>query len=161
MQVEYSPFVLDIEHPDSSGESLLATCRELGCSVVAYSPLGRGLLTGAFMTRESLLGDGDTRTQYERFQGDNFDKNVELVRQFQALAKEQACSASQLAIAWLLKQGPHVIPIPGTKKLRYLEENWGSRNVMLNDEAEAKIRDFVTSIEVAGSRLQEARGECR
>lgn len=154
VQVEYSPFVLDIE--GAAGTDLLATCRELGVAVVAYSPLGRGLLTGAFHTHQSVLTDGDARsTNFPRFFAENIEKNAKLVAQFAELASKKGCTMSQLAIAWLLKQGDDIIPIPGTKKIKYLEENWGALDVQLTDEDETEIRKFVETAEVAGGRYTE------
>uniref|UniRef100_A0A8H7N3H6 NADP-dependent oxidoreductase domain-containing protein n=1 Tax=Bionectria ochroleuca TaxID=29856 RepID=A0A8H7N3H6_BIOOC len=150
VQIEYSPFVLDVEN--SVGTHLLKTCRELGVAVVAYSPLGRGILTGAFSTKESFQKDGDYRTIMPWFQDDNFDRNVTLVSQFRELADKKGCKPSQLAIAWLLKQGDDIIPIPGTKQIKYLEENWASQYVQLTDEDEKEIRRFVEAAEVAGPR---------
>ncbi|KAF5707604.1 alcohol dehydrogenase [Fusarium mundagurra] len=150
VQMEYSPFVLDIE--GLAGTDLLATCRELGVAVVCYSPLGRGLLTGAFTTKESVTSEGDWRTNMPRFAGDNFNTNVKLVKQFQTLADKKGCTPAQLAIAWLLKQGDDIFPIPGTKRIKYLEENWAALGVQLTDSDEAEIREFVNRAEIAGSR---------
>jgi aryl-alcohol dehydrogenase-like predicted oxidoreductase len=153
VEIEYSAFVLDIEGP--TGTNLLSTCRELGVAIVAYSPLGRGLLTGALSTKESISGDGDWRAVFPRFAGDNLEANAKIVRQFNALAEKKGCTLAQLAIAWLLKQGDDVIPIPGTKRIKYLEENWASLEVQLTDAEEKEIRDFVENAEVAGGRMPE------
>jgi len=151
VQMEYSPFELDIEH--ESGTNLLETCRELGVAVVCYSPLGRGLLTGAFTTRESVSGANDLRaTHFPRFSEENFEANVKLVSQFKTLADKKGCTTSQLAIAWLIKQGDDIIPIPGTKKIKYLEENWASLDIHITDDEEAEIRKFVKSAEILGYR---------
>lgn len=150
VQMEYSPFVLDIEN--ASGTNLLQTCRELDVAVVCYSPLGRGLLTGAFTTKESISSEKDMRSQYPRFSEENLEANVKLVSQFKAFADKKGCSTSQLAIAWLLKQGDDIIPIPGTKKIKYLEDNWASLDVHLSDDEEAEIRKFVETVEIAGHR---------
>ena len=141
--------MLDIEGP--AGTDLLATCRELGVTVVAAMPLGRGLLTSTFASGEAVGDSKDMRPRViPRFMEANRDKNVKLVSQFKALADKKGCTTSQLAIAWLLKQGDDIIPIPGTKKLKYLEENWGSLDVHLTDEDEAEIRHFVEAAEIAG-----------
>lgn len=151
VQMEYSAFVLDIE--GAAGTDLLATCRELGVAVVAYSPLGRGLLTGAFSTAESVSGESDLRASaIPRFSAENIAINAKLVKQFSELAAKKGCCASQLALAWLLKQGDDIIPIPGTKKIKYLEENWGALQVELTDEEEVEIRKFVETAEIAGGR---------
>jgi len=147
--VEYSPFVLDVEGPAST--DILATCRELGVTLVAYAPLGRGLLTSTFAKNEPVTDAKDMRPAFfPRFMEANRDKNVKLVNQFKALADKKGCSTSQLSIAWLLKQGDDIIPIPGTKKIKYLEENWGALNVHLTDEEEAEIRNFAETAEIAG-----------
>ncbi|MCJ1304107.1 hypothetical protein MMC08_006919 [Hypocenomyce scalaris] len=152
VQVEYSPFVLDIESP--AGTDLLATCRELGATVVAAMPLGRGMLTSTFARGEAVGDSKDNRPRVmPRFMEANRDKNVKLVIQFKALADKKGCTTAQLAIAWLLKQGDDVIPIPGTKKLKYLEENWGALDVHLTDEDEAEIRHFVETAEIAGHNM--------
>jgi hypothetical protein len=149
VQVEYSALVLDIEGP--TGTDLLATCRELGVTVVAAVPLGRGLLTSTFASGQAVGDSKDRRPLVmPRFMEANRDKNVKLVSQFKALADQKGCTTSQLAIAWLLKQGDDVVPIPGTKKLKYLEENWGALDVRLTDEDEAEIRHFVETVEIAG-----------
>jgi aryl-alcohol dehydrogenase-like predicted oxidoreductase len=153
VEIEYSAFVLDIEGP--TGTNLLSTCRELGVAIVAYSPLGRGLLTGALSTKEAISGDGDYRAIFPRFAGDNLEANAKIVRQFNALAEKKGCTLAQLAIAWLLKQGDDVIPIPGTKRIKYLEENWASLEVQLTDAEEKEIRDFVETAEIAGDRMPE------
>ena len=151
VQVEYSPFDLDIER--SKGTDLLATCRELGVAVVAYSPLGKGILTDAFVSKKSLPGEeGDMRSAFPRFSGDNVVANAKLAAQFKSLAENKGCTAAQLAIAWLLRQGPDIIPIPGTRRIKYLEENWGALKVELTDADEAEVRKFVEAAEVAGGR---------
>lgn len=120
---------------------MLATCRELGVALVPYAPLGRGLLTNAFSNNEPVTDKNDLRGVYfPRFQEANRDTNVKLVGQLKSFADKKGCTTSQLAIAWLLKQGNNIIPIPGTKKIKYLEENWGSLDVHLTDDEE-KERD--------------------
>ncbi|KAK3942533.1 NADP-dependent oxidoreductase domain-containing protein [Diplogelasinospora grovesii] len=152
VQIEYSAFVLDIEGP--KGTDLLATCRELGVAIVAYSPLGRGLLTNTFAQGAPVGDDKDRRSlMMPRFQEANRDKNVEVVRQFKTLADKKGCSTTQLALAWLMKQGDDIIPIPGTKRLKYLDENWASLILRLSDEEEAEIRRFVENVDMAGGNL--------
>ncbi|KAM0476218.1 hypothetical protein ACHAPX_006635 [Trichoderma viride] len=149
VQVEYSAFVLDIE--GERGSNLLQTCRELGVAIVCFGPIGRGLLTGSVTGSESIAGTGDIRAQWvPRFQPENLDKNLKVVSQFKALADKKGCTSSQLALAWLLKQGSDVIPIPGTKRIKYLEANWASLNVHLSDEEEMEIRKIVRDSELAG-----------
>lgn len=144
--------MLDIEGP--AGTDLLATCRELGVALVAAMPLGRGMLTSTFASGEAV-GDVKDKRRYimPRFMGTNRDKNIRLVSQFKALADKKGCTTAQLAIAWLLKQGDDVIPIPGTKRLKYLEENLSALDVHLTDEDEAEIRQFVETAEIAGHTM--------
>ena len=124
LQTEYSLWTRDPE------QEILPTCRELGIGFVPYSPLGRGFLTGRFARFDDLPAD-DTRRNHPRFQGENFQKNLDLVAKVQQLARAKGCTPSQLALAWLLAQGPDVVPIPGTKRRKYLEENAGAMNVAL------------------------------
>ncbi|KAH6652464.1 putative aldo/keto reductase [Truncatella angustata] len=148
VQVEYSPFELGIE--GESGTNLMSTCRELGVAIVAYSPLGRGLLAGNLEGQNSISAEGDWRSLYPWFTGENFAANLDIVRQLKVLAGKKGCSPAQLVIAWVLRQGQDVIPIPGTKKIKYLEENLGALQVELTDEEEGRIRDIVSG--VAGER---------
>ncbi|NCI45955.1 aldo/keto reductase [Sediminibacterium soli] len=124
VQSEYSLWTRDPE------EGMLDACRELGIAFVAYSPLGRGFLGGQIRKFEDLAQD-DYRRFSPRFQGDNFDKNLALVQKVEEIAVEKGCTSSQLAIAWVMAQGDHIFPIPGTKRLKYLQENIGSLNVQL------------------------------
>ena len=133
------------------GTNLLQTCRELGVAVVCFGPIGRGLLTGTVTGSESIAGSGDIRTQWvPRFQGENLEKNLKVVKQFKALADKKGCTPSQLAIAWVLKQGDDFIPIPGTKRIKYLEANWAALEISLSDGEEAEIRNIVGNSELAG-----------
>jgi aryl-alcohol dehydrogenase-like predicted oxidoreductase len=148
LQTEYSLWTRDPEH------DILATCRELGIGFVAYSPLGRGFLTGQFKRFEDLPED-DYRRFSPRFQGENFDKNLELVRQVQQIAKEKGCTPSQLALAWVLAQGKDIVPIPGTKRRKYLEENVGALNVHLTKDDLDRIEAVFPSGAAAGERYPE------
>jgi aryl-alcohol dehydrogenase-like predicted oxidoreductase len=151
VQIEYSPFTRDIE--GETGKNILATCRELGVAVVCYSPLGRGLLTGDFSSKDAISGAGDGRAaQFPRFTGDNLEANAKIVSQFKEFADRKNCTPSQLAIAWLLKQGSDIFPIPGTKRVEKLDENWAALHIDLSDDEEAEIRAFVTNNEMAGYR---------
>jgi aryl-alcohol dehydrogenase-like predicted oxidoreductase len=124
LQTEYSLWSRDVE------DEILPTVRELGIGFVAYSPLGRGFLTGQIKRPEDIP-EGDWRKNHPRFQGENFQKNLDLVRRVEQLAREKQCTPGQLALAWLLAQGPDIVPIPGTKHRKYLEENIGALNVKL------------------------------
>ena len=143
-------FERGIEGPAST--NLLATCRELGVAVVVAMPLGRGLLTSTFSKGEAVGDSTDRRPQVmPRFQEANREQNVKVVAQFKTLADKKGCTITQLALAWLLKQGNDIFPIPGTKKLKYLEENWAALDLSLSDEEEAEIRAFGETAEIAGT----------
>jgi aryl-alcohol dehydrogenase-like predicted oxidoreductase len=148
LQTEYSLWSRDPE-----GE-ILATCRELGIGFVAYSPLGRGFLTGQFRTFEDLPAD-DYRRNTPRFQGENFQKNLELVRRVEEIAKEKHCKPSQLALAWVMAQGEDIIPIPGTKCRKYLEENVAAMEVKLTKEELRRIDEIFPPDVAAGKRYPE------
>jgi aryl-alcohol dehydrogenase-like predicted oxidoreductase len=125
LQTEYSLWTRDPE------DEILATCRELGVGFVAYSPLGRGFLTGQFKSFDDLAPD-DYRRFSPRFQGGNFQKNLDLVRRVEEIAAEKKCKPAQLALAWVLAQGEDIVPIPGTKRRRYLQENVGALDINLS-----------------------------
>jgi aryl-alcohol dehydrogenase-like predicted oxidoreductase len=149
VQIEYSAFVVDIE--GERGTNLLQTCRELGVAVVCYGPIGRGLLTGTVTGSESIDGTGDIRTQWvPRFQEGNLEKNLKVVDKFKILADKKGCTPSQLALAWVLKQGDDFIPIPGTKRIKYLEANWASLDINLSQGEEVEIRNSIRNSELAG-----------
>jgi len=138
LQTEYSLFTRDLE------DEILPTIRELGIGLVPYSPLGRGLLTGA-ITKDSGLGEGDSRTSpyFPRFQGDALDTNLALVAKIREIAESKGATPGQLALAWVLAQGDDVAPIPGTKRVKYLEENVGAADVTLTADDLARIQDIV------------------
>jgi len=145
LQTEYSLWTRDPE------DVVLATVRELGIGFVAYSPLGRGFLTGRFRTFEDLPAD-DYRRQSPRFQGDNFQKNLNLVARIEELARSKGCTPGQLALAWVLAQGPDVVPIPGTKQAKNLDENLGALGVEVTSADHARIREVLEAGVVAGDR---------
>ena len=148
LQTEYSLWSRDPEN------EILPTCRELGIGFVAYSPLGRGFLTGQFQHFEDLPAE-DYRRNTPRFQGENFQKNLDLVRRVEEVAKEKRCKPSQLALAWVLAQGNDIVPIPGTKRRKYLEENVGALEVRLTEEDLQRINDAFPTGAAAGSRYTE------
>lgn len=150
--MEYSPFALEIE---SEQYKLLATARELGVAVVAYSPIGRGMLTGTIRSPNDF-SEGDFRKNAPRFSEENFPKNLKLVDEISALAKFHKVTASQLTLAWLLTQGDDIIPIPGTTKEERLKENLGALEIKLTSEEEKKIRRACESAEVHGGRYPES-----
>src|SRR5208283_5761243 len=119
-----------------------STCRELGIGFVAYSPLGRGFLTGRFKNA-SDFGEKDYRPNSPRFQGDNLQKNLALVKKIEEISSENRCKPSQLALAWVLAQGNDIVPIPGTKRIHYLEENVGAINIRLTKEELKRINDSI------------------
>jgi aryl-alcohol dehydrogenase-like predicted oxidoreductase len=133
------------------GEETLAVCRELGIAFMTYSPLGRGFLTGQFHKLEDIP-EGDRRRDHPRFQEGNFEKNVEFVKRIEAIAAEKHCTPSQLVLAWLLAQGPEVIPIPGTKRKSRIDENVGALDVPLDPSDVARISEAVPVGAAAGLR---------
>ena len=148
LQTEYSLWSRDPE------DGILATCRELGIGFVAYSPLGRGLLAGRFKSFDDLPQD-DQRRNWPRFQGDNFQKNLDLVKKVEEMAKEKRCTPSQLALSWVLAQGEDIVPIPGTKRRQYLEENAGALDVQLTPQDLGRIEEVFPHGVAAGSRYPE------
>jgi aryl-alcohol dehydrogenase-like predicted oxidoreductase len=148
LQTEYS---LWSREPD---EELLELCRELGIGFVAYSPLGRGFLTGQFKRFEDLPED-DYRRNSPRFQGENFQRNLDLVRGIEEIAKEKGCKPSQLALAWVLAQDKNIVPIPGTKRRKYLEENVAALDVKLSKEDLERIDAIFPTGTAAGLRYPE------
>ncbi|MEJ2125803.1 MAG: aldo/keto reductase [Alphaproteobacteria bacterium] len=149
VQSEYSLWTRDIE------AEVLPACRELGVSLVAYSPLGRGMLTGAF-NKDTQLADSDFRRNNPRFQGENFDANLRLVEVLNGLASEKGCTAGQLALAWLLHQGPDIVPIPGTRRIKYLEENVAAASVQLSPQDIERISAAMPAGVAAGERYTPA-----
>ncbi len=149
LQTEYSLWTRDPE------EEILATCRELGIGFVAYSPLGRGFLSGRFKKPEDLATD-DYRRNNPRFQGENFSRNLALADAVQKMAKEKKCTASQLALAWVLAQGDDIVPIPGTKRRRYIEENAKATEVRLSPEELRRIDRAIPRNSASGLRYPEA-----
>ncbi len=149
LQTEYSLWSRDVE------DGILAVCRELGIGFVPYSPLGRGFLTGQIRKFEDLAED-DYRRFSPRFQGENFQRNLDLVKRVSELAADKGCEPSQLALAWLLAQGEDIVPIPGTKRIKYLEENVGSLAVELTVADLARIDEVAPRGTAFGSRYPEA-----
>lgn len=145
IQTEYSLWSRDVE------DEILPVIRELGIGFVAYSPLGRGFLTGQIQTFEDLAKD-DYRRFSPRFQGENFTKNLDLVNQIKELAREKDCQPSQLALAWILSQGDDIVPIPGTKRIQYLEENIGALKIQLSKEDLRRINEVAPKGVAAGER---------
>lgn len=149
LQTEYSLWSREPE------DELLQTCKELGIAFVAYSPLGRGFLTGQIKKFEDLDAT-DYRRHSPRFQGENFEKNLQLVSKIEEMAEKKNCTASQLALAWVLAQGDHIFPIPGTKRIKYLEENIGAVNIKLSNEELEEIDTIVPKDAAAGMRYPES-----
>jgi len=148
LQTEYSLMTRDVEG------DILSTTRELGISLVAYSPLGRGLITNALDVQH--LGDGDFRRGLPRFTGENLENNSAVIRAFAAMAAERGCTPSQLALAWVLGKGEDIIPIPGTKRRKYLEENAGAVDIDLSVAEVAAIDGLFAKEAVKGQRYAEA-----
>jgi aryl-alcohol dehydrogenase-like predicted oxidoreductase len=145
LQTEYSLWSRDAE------QEILPIVRELGIGFVAYSPLGRGFLTGQFKTIDDLPAD-DLRRNLPRFQGENFPKNLELVEKIEELAAAKGCTPSQLALAWVLDEGLDVVPIPGTKRIKYLDDNLGAVNVRLTTDDLVQLDAILPVGVAAGSR---------
>ena len=148
LQTEYSLWSREPE------DEILATCRELGVGFVAYSPLGRGFLTGQFTRFEDLPAD-DYRRFSPRFQGENFQKNLDLVRRVEEIAQEKGCKPSQLALAWVLAHDKNIVPIPGTKRRKYLEENVAAIDVKLSADDLRRIEEIFPAGAAAGERYPE------
>jgi aryl-alcohol dehydrogenase-like predicted oxidoreductase len=148
LQSEYSLWTRDPEN------EALATCRELGIGFVAYSPLGRGFLTGQLKRFEDLAAD-DYRRSSPRFQGENFQKNLDIVRGIQEIAQEKGCKPSQLALAWVLAQGEDIVPIPGTKRRKYLEENAAALEIKLTPDELRRIGEAFPPGRAEGARYHE------
>jgi aryl-alcohol dehydrogenase-like predicted oxidoreductase len=148
LQTEYSLWSREPE------DELLPTVRELGIGFVPYSPLGRGFLTGQIRSVDDLAAD-DFRRNSPRFQGENFQKNLDLVREIEVMAREKGCAPSQLALAWVLAQGNDIVPIPGTKRRPYLEENVGALNVTLTADDLERIDRILPPGAAAGTRYPE------
>jgi aryl-alcohol dehydrogenase-like predicted oxidoreductase len=148
VQTEYSLWTRDPER------EVLPTCRSLGIGFIAYSPLGRGFLTGRFAKPDDLPAD-DYRRHHPRFQGENFAKNLELVRRVAELAHQKRCTPGQLALAWLLEKGRDIVPIPGTKKRAYLEENARATEIALTTEDVHRIEEVAPLGVAAGPRYPE------
>lgn len=148
LQTEYSLWSRDPE------TDILPTCRELGITFVAYSPLGRGFLTGQFKSLDDLAAD-DWRRNNPRFQGDNFQKNLDLVKQIEAMAAKKGVKSSQLALAWVLAQGESIVPIPGTKRLKHLEENAATATIKLTPDELKQLNAALPPGVAAGTRYPE------
>ena len=148
VQTEYSLWTRDPE------DDILETCRELGIGFLAYSPLGRGFLSGQIKRYEDLAQD-DFRRQNPRFQGEAFGKNLALVAEVERVAQAKGCTASQLALAWVLARAPFIVPIPGTKRRRYLEENVGALDVTLTADDLAKVEAVFPKGAAVGTRYTE------
>ena len=148
LQSEYSLWVRDIEN------EILLTLRELGIGLVPYSPLGRGFLTGKIKSTDGLDDNDFRKNEFPRLQKENLKKNLEIVNMLEELAKEKGCTPAQLALAWVLTQGDDIVPIPGTKRVKYLEENVGAANIKLTPDDLKRINDTILTKPVAGDRYK-------
>jgi aryl-alcohol dehydrogenase-like predicted oxidoreductase len=149
LQSEYSLFTRDVE------DEILPTLRELGIGFVAYSPLGRGFLTGTWKSMEDLPEDDTRSGRFPRFSEENFRQNLELAERVREIAAEKGATPGQLALAWLLAQGDDIVPIPGTKRRKYLEENAGAAEITLTEEDLRRIEDAIPRGSAAGERYSE------
>jgi aryl-alcohol dehydrogenase-like predicted oxidoreductase len=148
LQSEYSLWVRDIEN------EILLTLRELGIGLVPYSPLGRGFLTGKIKSTDDLDDNDFRKNEFPRLQKENLKKNLEIVNMLEELAKEKGCTPAQLALAWVLAQGDDIVPILGTKRAKYLEENIGAANIKLTPDDLKRINDTILNKPVAGDRYK-------
>ncbi len=148
LQSEYSLWTRDPEN------GILSLCEELGITFVAYSPVGRGFLTGAI--KDTNFDKSDSRNFQPRMQGENFDKNLELVKYFEDLSNKKGSTPAQLAIAWVMAKSKNIVPIPGTKRIKYLEENTNSVNVNLSDEEMKNLESIFAIDAIFGDRYPEA-----
>lgn len=145
VQTEYSLWTRDVE------AEILPTCRELGIGFVAYSPLGRGFLTGRFQSG-SQFEDGDSRAGLPRFAPDNATTNAALVDVVRGIATAKGCTSAQIALAWLLSKGDDIVPIPGTKRLKYLEENAAATSILLNENEREILENAISNLPIVGER---------
>lgn len=150
--MEYSLFTMDIE---SSTSEILKTCRELGVAVVAYSPVGRGVLTGQFQSHADIP-EGDLRRMLPKYSEKNFPQILEVVQKLKDVANAHGNTPAQVALAWLLAQGPEIIPIPGTKSIARMNENAASALLQLSDNEVQEIRNLVERTEIEGTRYPAA-----
>jgi len=148
LQTEYSIWTRDVE------AEILGTCRQLGISFVAYSPLGRGFLASRFKSTRDFE-ENDYRKNNPRFQGGNFEKNLQFLKKIEEISSEKNCTPAQLALAWVLAQGKDILPIPGTKRLKYLEENINALKIQLSDEDILRINEIAPPGSTAGTRYPE------
>ena len=151
LQTEYSLWTRDPE------QEILPTVRELGIGFVAYSPLGRGFLAGRFHNADDLRNEGDFRSNHPRFKDENLERNLKLLRYLEEIAQEKGVTPAQLALAWLLHRGPDVVPIPGTKKRHYVEENVAAAEIALNDEELARLDEALPPGATAGARYADMK----
>jgi aryl-alcohol dehydrogenase-like predicted oxidoreductase len=149
LQIEYNPFILDIESND-----ILRVCREFGVAVVAYSPVARGLLTGQIKAIEDLP-EGDWRRLTPKYSPENFPKILDLVHKFEEVAKSHGATPAQISIAWVMAQGLDIIPIPGTRTIKYLEQNTNAANITLSDKEVQDLRAAADATELPGDRYPE------
>ena len=149
-QMEFSPYSLDIEK-----DGFVKAAKELGVSVVAYSPLGRGFLTGRYRSRDDFE-PGDFRLYAPRYSEENFPKNLELVHHIDRLAKKKGVTNAQLTLAWVLSRGEDIVPIPGTTRIEGLKENFGALNVTLTEEEKKEVEDAARECVMVGDRYPES-----
>ena len=152
VQIEYSLFTLDAE---TTGSNILETCKELGVAIVAFSPIGRGILTGQFKSHADIP-EGDLRRKYPKYAEGNFSEILRLVRKLEEVANSHGSTTAQVALAWLLAQGPHIFPIPGTKSPNRMEENTTSTKLQLKDSELQELMAIAESLKIEGIRYPAA-----
>jgi aryl-alcohol dehydrogenase-like predicted oxidoreductase len=149
VQLEYSPIAIEIEDPKIC---LLETARELGVAIVAYSPIGRGVLSGTYKTAEAVHAKDPFLAMLPRFSKENFPKILNMVSTFEEIAERKGCTVGQLSVAWVLSRGDDVFAIPGTRSIKYLEENFASRQITLTSEEEKILTEIVSATKLDGAR---------
>ena len=150
VQSEYSLWTRDPE------DHVLAACEELGIGFVPFSPMGRAILTGSITNNDSIDAEGDMRSTMPRFQGENLTNNLKLVESLGEIADSQGVTKGQIALAWLLAQGDFIAPIPGTKRVTYLEENAAAADIELDNEILSRVSELFSATNVSGDRYTEA-----
>jgi hypothetical protein len=157
IQIDYSLFYREIEATSGTPEAnILSTARELGVAIVCATPLGRGLLSSTFKDNKPLSSATDFRAAVPSFQSENATHNAAMIQKVHEFAEKKGCSISQLGLAWLLKQGDDIFPIPGTKRPANLEQNFEALDVALSDEEELEIRRYAESVQIAGGNVPDS-----
>jgi aryl-alcohol dehydrogenase-like predicted oxidoreductase len=152
VQLEYSPIAIELEDPKIG---LLQTARELGIAIVAYSPMGRGVISGGYKTAEEVHAKDPFLAMLPRFSKENYPKILDMIATFEQVAKDKGCTTGQLAMAWVLSRGEDVFVLPGTRKIKYLEENFATQHITLAPAEEKTLSDIIYATKFEGGRYPE------